>query len=118
MEENIRSAGLLTFSNRSPKGWILPGFYYLYDLQLPSDRTIAPKTNVVDGEVESFELMDMEVVLGCLLDGQFKSSSALAVIDFMIRHSFITEDSDLMFSTILTSLRTRFDLPMPWSTMY
>ena len=37
--QNIRSAGVLSFPNCSPAGWILPGLYYLFDLPLQADGT-------------------------------------------------------------------------------
>ncbi|RDB23313.1 Thiamine pyrophosphokinase [Hypsizygus marmoreus] len=114
VHDNVRPVGVLPFPNRSPTGWILPGLYYLYDLLLPADGSIVPRTNVADGEVESFELMGAETVLQNLLEGRFKASSALAIVDFLIRHGLITEASDSRYVDVCRLLKGDFTLPVPW----
>ncbi|KAJ3504136.1 hypothetical protein NLJ89_g8100 [Agrocybe chaxingu] len=110
----IRSVGVLPFPNRSPGGWILPGMYYLFDLPLPIDGSLIPKTNALDGEVETFELQDVDQVLKNLLEGQFKSSSALAIVDFLIRHGYVTEDTDPRFMEVCRLLKPEIKLPGVW----
>jgi hypothetical protein len=114
IKNNIRSVGVLPFPNRSPAHWILPGMYYLFDLPLPPDGSIRPRINIADGEVESFELMDAETVLKYILEGKFKSSSALALVDFMIRHGLVTEESDPRYVDVCRVLKRELDLPVPW----
>lgn len=105
VQAHARSVGLLPFPNRKPSGWLLPGYYYLFEMELPSDGSIKPCVNPADGEVDNFELMDMETVLRNLLEGVFKPSSALAVVELFIRHGFITEDSDPNFTQVCRALR-------------
>ncbi|ETW75841.1 hypothetical protein HETIRDRAFT_23707, partial [Heterobasidion irregulare TC 32-1] len=112
VQENLRPAGVLPFPNRSPAGWILPGLYYLFDLPLPSDGSVRPKVNTADGEVEEFELMDAQTVLDNLVTGVFKPSSALALVDFLIRHGFVTEETDPRFVDICLQLRQPMSLPL------
>ncbi|ETW80944.1 hypothetical protein HETIRDRAFT_46022, partial [Heterobasidion irregulare TC 32-1] len=114
VQENIHSVGFISFPNRSATGWMLPGFYYLFDLLLPSDGSVQPQINAADGEVEGFELMDTQTVLENLLAGAFKPSSALALVDFLIRHSFLTEDTDAQFAEVCLALRQYMPLPIPW----
>lgn len=114
VQENIHSVGFISFPNRSATGWVLPGFYYLFDLLLPSDGSVQPQINAADGEVEGFELMDTQTVLENLLAGAFKPSSALALVDFLIRHGFLTEDTDARFAEVCLSLRQYMPLPVPW----
>lgn len=104
---------MLPFPNRTPAGWLFPGFYYLFELPLPSDGSIRPRTNVEDGEVESFELMDTEMVLQNLLHGVFKPSSALALVDFLIRHGHLTQESDPRFDDIRLQLAREMVWPLP-----
>lgn len=113
VKNHVRSVGVLPFPNRSPAGWILPGLYYLFDLLLPSDGSIRPRTNIADGEVESFELMDIETILQNLMDGVFKPSSALALVDFLIRHGHITEESDVRFVDVCLALKPNMRWPLP-----
>lgn len=116
VEDYARSVGVLPFPNRSPEGLVLPGLYYLFDLPLPADGSVRPRTNVADGEVESFELMNVQTILENLLEGMFKPSSALAFIEFLIRHGFITEQSDPRFVDVCRSLKGNLIHPVPWAT--
>ena len=113
VRDNVRPVGVLPFPNRSPAGWILPGLYYLYDLRLEPDGSIVPRTNTVDGEVESFRLMGAETVLQNLVEGRFKASSALAMVDFFIRHGFITDVSDSKYADVCRTLKRDIGLPAP-----
>ncbi|KAJ2934793.1 hypothetical protein H1R20_g2268, partial [Candolleomyces eurysporus] len=79
---------------RNQSHYILPGLYFLYDIELPFDQSVLPQTNILDGEVQSFTLMDLQDVLLGLLEGKFKSSSAMAVVDWLIRHGHVTEEND------------------------
>jgi len=114
VKEFVRPVGAIPFCNRSPGGWILPGMYYLFDLPLPPNGSITPRINALDGEVEKFELLDVQLVLQYLLEGRFKSSSALAIIEFLIRHGYITEDTDPRYLDICRLLKTDIKLPVAW----
>ncbi|KAF8966315.1 hypothetical protein BDZ97DRAFT_1808992 [Flammula alnicola] len=114
VQQWIRPVGVLPFPNRSPGGWILPGMYYLFDLPLPSDGSIIPRINALDGEVEKFELLEVETVLQHLLEGKFKSSSALAIVDFLVRHGYITEKTDPRYLDVCRLLKTDIKLPVAW----
>lgn len=69
-----------------------PDTMVCYDLELPPEFKPIP----VDGEVESFELMDVEEVLRITADTtEFKFNCALVQIDFFLRHGVIApEDPD------------------------
>jgi 8-oxo-dGTP pyrophosphatase MutT (NUDIX family) len=100
VQSNARYVGRLSFPNRKPSGWLLPGYYYLFDMQLPSDGSVKPLLNPEDGEVDSFELMGVEEVHEALLQGKFKSSSALAMIKFLVRHGVVNEASDPDYAAV------------------
>ncbi|KAH9479438.1 hypothetical protein JR316_0008032 [Psilocybe cubensis] len=114
VKEHIQSVGGLPFPNRSPKGWIIPGMYYLYDLELPPDGSLTPRINALDGEVEAFELLDVQNVLQNLVEGRFKPSSAMAIVDFLIRHGYLTEDTDPRYLDVCRILKTDIKLPVAW----
>jgi hypothetical protein len=110
---HIRPTGAVSFLHMSAEKWILPGMYYTYDLRLPSDGSIQPRPNADDGEVESFGLMGAQEVLERLLNGEFKASSALALVDFFVRWGLITPESEARYAEVCMSLRRRSGLPMP-----
>ncbi|KAF8553081.1 hypothetical protein OG21DRAFT_1510638 [Imleria badia] len=113
VKKYARSTGMLNFLNRSPSKWILPGIYYLYELRLPSDGVITPRTNAEDGEVDAFRLMDVEEVMQRLLQGQFKPSSAMALVDFCIRRGIILPESDPGYLDVCMAIRKPVVLPLP-----
>jgi hypothetical protein len=49
--------------------------------------------------------MDVETVLRSLLEGVFKPSSALAVVEFFIRHGFVTDETEPNFTKVCRALR-------------
>lgn len=71
------------------QGWLRNDTLFVYDLELPAD--FVPRNT--DGEIESFELMELDAVRDILARGQdFKFNVALVVIDFLIRHGHIAPD--------------------------
>ncbi|XP_060929919.1 thiamin pyrophosphokinase 2 isoform X1 [Limanda limanda] len=61
----------------------------VYDLELP--RKFKP--SVGDGEVQDFYLLPIDKVKELLATDDFKPNSAMVVLDFLIRHSFIEPDT-------------------------
>lgn len=88
-------------------GFIYPECQWVYDLELPFDVTPQPK----DGEVEKFELCDVEQIKKDLADGKFKPNCALVTIDFFIRHGILTEENEPEIELI--KKRVRRDMPFP-----
>ena len=113
MSKHIRPVGRVTFSHRSPSGWLLPGLYYTYDLPLPADLSTRPQTNSDDGEVNHFELLSAQECLEKLAAREFKPSSALAMVDFLSRHGMYTPQNDGRHGAVMTALRGDLVLPIP-----
>ncbi len=68
---------------------------FVYDLELPSSFTPI----VVDGEVDSFQLMDIEEVLATFEEGRsvqdsYKANCYLVVADFLIRKGYIMPEME------------------------
>ena len=114
VQEYIRPVGVLPFLNRSPRGWALPGMYYLFDLPLPPDGSVTPRINALDSEVQKFEPLDADTVFQSLLDGQFKPSSALTILDFLLRHGFYTNETDPRYLDVCRLLKVNINLPVAW----
>ena len=74
---------------------------FVYDLELPVNFV----PNNEDGEVEKFMLIPIEEVIAYLQeDDLFKFNCNLVLIDFLIRHGFLTPD-DSNYLKIISELR-------------
>jgi len=85
------SVGAITCCYENPRG-VKPETLYCYDLELPDDF----QPVCTDGEVEEFMLLPIEEVAEAVRDSdKFKLNCNLVVIDFLIRHGYLTaEDQD------------------------
>ena len=94
------------------EGLVCPDLIYVYDLKLTPD--VIPKPG--DDEVSEFYLWDVDEVRQGLARGEFKTNSALVMIDFLIRHGFITTDNETHFAEINARMHRR--LPCPTSSAW
>jgi hypothetical protein len=88
-------------------GLIAPDIIYLYDLELPADILC----NQNDGEVKEFTLMSIDEVKQGLSQGEFKTNSAVVMIDFFLRHGIITVEDEPNYAEILARIHRRLPLP-------
>jgi 8-oxo-dGTP pyrophosphatase MutT (NUDIX family) len=78
-----------------------PDTMYCYDLELPEN--FIPRCT--DGEVEEFQLWPLERVAQHVHDSdEVKLNCNLVIIDFLIRHGYITEDHS-EYADLMTGLR-------------
>ena len=76
---------------------------FVFDLELPEDFVPRP----VDGEVEAFELWPLQRVAERVRDtADFKFNCNLVVIDFLIRHGWLSPDDDA-YQPIVEALHGR-----------
>ncbi|HNB28541.1 MAG TPA: DUF4743 domain-containing protein [Alphaproteobacteria bacterium] len=88
LARQARPVGALRY-RMEHQGWLRNDTIFAYDLELPAD--FVPRN--ADGEIASFELMELDAVRDILARGQdFKFNVALVVIDFLIRHGSIAPD--------------------------
>ena len=81
--------GAITYCRETKTG-LKPDTVYCYDLELPADF----QPRCTDGEVESFHLWPVEQVMETVrATGEFKLNCNLVIIDFLIRHGYIAQDS-------------------------
>ena len=77
--------------------------HYNFDLELPGDFEPTP----LDGEVDNFTLMLPHDVIDTLrTSDDFDLESAVAIIDWLIRHGFIHAENEPDFDEIVTGLHT------------
>jgi len=84
-----RPVGAVSYTQITATGY-KPDVLFVYDIQLPVDFQPVPQ----DGEVESFQLMSVEKVAAIVAGSdEFKANCNVVIIDFLIRHGFITPDA-------------------------
>jgi 8-oxo-dGTP pyrophosphatase MutT (NUDIX family) len=82
-----KPAGFVSYRCEIKHG-LKPDTMYCYDLELPEDFT----PRCTDGEVEEFQLWPAEHVAQLVHDtDEIKHNCNLVIIDFLIRHGYITE---------------------------
>ncbi|CAD5115602.1 DgyrCDS4562 [Dimorphilus gyrociliatus] len=80
---------------------------YVLDLLLPFDF----KPINSDGEVEKFELLEIEKVALLVAEQKFTPSSAAVLLHFLVQHGFIDPDTERNYGEILRGLHSpiKFD---------
>lgn len=86
--QNLVSVGCVSFFFESEQG-LFPNTEYVFDLELPPDFT----PHNADGEVQAFELLPANECIERVFTPDFKTTSSPVVIDFLIRHGFITPEN-------------------------
>jgi 8-oxo-dGTP pyrophosphatase MutT (NUDIX family) len=69
-------------------GLLQPECQYIYDIELPEDVIPTPG----DNEAVDFRLLSVDEVRAAMAEGRFKPNCALLLIEFLVRHGFITAD--------------------------
>lgn len=109
-----RSCGTVSYFHIQAKrhgedsGLLQPTVKYVYDLGLPESMLLKPN----DDEVESFELLTIGRVRKALANGEFRPSSVMVLLDFLIRHGFITAESEPDFAEVVSRLHRRLPFPV------
>lgn len=103
----ISYVGLNDPKSGGETGLIAPDIMYVYDLELPENMVC--KQN--DEEVKEFYLMTIDEVKESLARAEFKTNSALVMIDFFIRHGIITAENEKNYAEIIARLHRRLPLP-------
>ncbi|KAE8543060.1 hypothetical protein D1P53_000547 [Cryptococcus gattii VGV] len=113
IKKYARSAGIVTYFEVKDQH-ILPNAEYTFDLPLPprdSSDYVLPKPN--DDEVDSFELLPVQRLTEALRDGEFKPSSAIVTIDFLIRHGFVSPENEPNYEEVVGRCHRRCGVSGP-----
>jgi 8-oxo-dGTP pyrophosphatase MutT (NUDIX family) len=88
LARQARPVGVITYRRLSDRG-LRPDVIYCYDIELSDD--FMPENT--DGEVESFALLPIDEIARLVHQtDQFKLNCNLVVVDFLLRHGFISPD--------------------------
>ncbi|MCC4239318.1 NUDIX hydrolase [Thalassospira povalilytica] len=100
LSRHIRPIGAVSYLYETAEG-LKPDVMINFDLELPED--FIPQCT--DGEVDRFELLPLAEVAEIVRSGfDFKFNCALVVIDFLIRHGYLTADNEPSYGELLSGL--------------
>ncbi len=97
--------GVITYCMEDGRG-LKRDTMFIYDMLVPEES----EPRAVDGEMEGFILMRRGMILNLLREGfSFKFNVALVLIDFLIRHGFLTPENEPDYPALVTGLHTPLD---------
>ncbi|XP_034029030.1 thiamin pyrophosphokinase 2 [Thalassophryne amazonica] len=99
LAETARPVGSVSYTYEDDEG-VFPESQFVFDLRLP----VGFKPRIGDGEVQDFCLLPVSEVKELLATDEFKPNSALVVLDFLIRHSFIDPDTEPFYQDFVAAL--------------
>ncbi|KAM0554791.1 hypothetical protein ACHAPJ_006863 [Fusarium lateritium] len=109
VSSSVEAAGAVTLANINERSKLFHSdIIYVFDLEMPAD--VVPRPG--DDEVEEFVLMDCGEVVKRMLAGEFKPNVCPVMIDFLVRHEFVTKENEGDFEEIQKRLRREIPVPM------
>ncbi|ORX70669.1 hypothetical protein DL89DRAFT_274661 [Linderina pennispora] len=106
--ETTKFAGTIQYFTRSELG-LQPETQFVFDLELPRDYVPYPS----DGEVDSFHLWTLDEVVEKMRQNLFKPNCAVCVVDFLIRHGYLTPENEPDYLAILDNIHRPLPFPAP-----
>ncbi|KAH9900085.1 NUDIX hydrolase domain-like protein [Xylariomycetidae sp. FL2044] len=109
VRSRARSRGVLSHMGLTGDGFpgeqglVTPDYIYVYDMELPPGVVPRPR----DDEVSDFYCMGVAEVQAALRRGEFKPDSGAVLVDFLIRHGFISAENERDFVEINMRLHRR-----------
>ncbi|KAK4658392.1 hypothetical protein QC762_101430 [Podospora pseudocomata] len=106
---DVVAAGTVTWFNVSDEkaggevGLMNPGVLYVYDLEVGQEVVFKP----VDDDIQAFHLMSVDEVRDAMRSGEFKPSCAAVMMDFFVRHGFITAENEVDYVEIVSRLHRK-----------
>lgn len=85
-----------------------PECQYIYDLEIPPD--VIPKPG--DNEAVDFQLLSIAEVQEAVAEGKFKPNCALLLLEFLVRHGYLTSQNEPDYIEIVARLHRRLEYPM------
>jgi len=96
-----KPVGVISYCHETLDG-AKPDQMFCYDLEMPADFTPVN----TDGEIDEFELWPIDRVAARVRDSfDFKFNCNLAIIDFLIRHGYLTPENEPDYVDIVLGLR-------------
>ncbi|XP_065058969.1 uncharacterized protein LOC135686629 [Rhopilema esculentum] len=96
-----RPAGTVSYTYEDDRG-IFPETQFVFDLEMP--ESFQPVN--IDGEVQAFYLLTMEEVKALIATDEFKPNCSLVILDFLIRHGFISPDEEPFYTELVRGIHS------------
>ncbi|XP_052071604.1 uncharacterized protein LOC127709934 [Mytilus californianus] len=96
LTDKLVGVGCVSYILEDKRG-VFPECEYLFDLKLPTDYQPVN----ADGEVGAFELMSIDQVMDAIVSDDFKPNSALIMLDFLVRHGFVTPENEKNYAYLV-----------------
>lgn len=109
VESHTRATGVTLYMYGTKYGTVQPEVEYTYDIEFDNEDDVIPHPE--DGEAEYFKLLDLDEILDKLYNNEFKPNCGLIIVDFLIRHGYITPENEPNYFTIVN--RCHRNLPFP-----
>lgn len=109
VKSHIKSTGVVSYMYLTKDGRVQPEVEYTYDIKFDDEENIIKPQ---DGEAEDFQLLDVDQVLEKLHNKEFKPNCGLIIVDFLIRHGYITPENEPNYLEIVS----RCHVAMPFAT--
>lgn len=105
LAQQAKPVGVITYCMTSENGNLSRDALFIYDLELPID--FVPENT--DGETQSFYLWDLNKITELVENTEeFKLNCNLVIIDFLIRHGFITPENIPNYLSLIQGLHGSF----------
>jgi 8-oxo-dGTP pyrophosphatase MutT (NUDIX family) len=105
LAQQAKSVGMITYCMTSENGNLSRDALFIYDLELPFD--FIPENT--DGETQSFYLWNLNKIIQLIENTEeFKTNCNLVVIDFLIRHGFVTPENTPNYLSLIQGLHGSF----------
>ncbi|KAH3666157.1 hypothetical protein OGAPHI_004346 [Ogataea philodendri] len=115
VRQNLKPAGQVSYfyqaeagNYSSEAGLLQPELQYVYDLEMSAE--LVPKP--VDNEAEDFQLLDIPQVCELIRAGKFKPNCAGVIVDFLMRHGYLTAENEQNMDTIHAKLHRKLPFPI------
>lgn len=99
--DTMKPSGTVSFIFEDERG-VFPEILFVFDLELPLDFT--PENS--DNEVESFHLLSVEDLKRILVTDDFKTTSSLVTLDFLVRHGCLNPDTEPNYTQLVEMIHT------------
>ena len=101
LAEKAVAVGCISYFFEDPRRGLYPETEFLFDIELP--ETYVPQ--IVDGEVSEFFCWPLDEVCRRIGLKEFKPNCAVVIIDFLVRHGYITADNFRDYDDMVARLR-------------